>query len=208
MARIDVEPTLKADELFAAHLLGYSFDEVDAYVEDTARRMRRLIAEVQRLSAANVLLDEVLAENARLTAELAEVRPHARIGPRVQSIMRLAEQEADELRSTACEVLADARREADAIRRQAQAEADQARRDRELALDHQEHSPPERQVPSADSACAVAGYVIGPVPTAEPAAAPRGEPQDAPNGKRRARGRSARARASDDGTPSQVTPNI
>lgn len=127
---------VRSEDLFTTALWGYSMDEVDAYVEDTARRMRRLAAEIQRLSVAENQLGAARIEISKLTSELAEARPLAGVGPRVQAILRMAEREAETLRRTAFEVLRNAYEEARSVRQKAEDEAYQAKRDYELALAH------------------------------------------------------------------------
>ncbi|GAA1371724.1 DivIVA domain-containing protein [Catellatospora chokoriensis] len=127
---------VRSEDLFTTALWGYSMDEVDAYVEDTARRMRRLAAEIQRLSVAENQLGAARIEISKLTSELAEARPLAGVGPRVQAILRMAEREAETLRRTAFEVLRNAYEEARGVRQKAEDEAYQAKRDYELALAH------------------------------------------------------------------------
>ncbi|MEU8076854.1 hypothetical protein AB0B31_15555 [Catellatospora citrea] len=127
---------VRSEDLFTTALWGYSMDEVDAYVEDTARRMRRLAAEIQRLSVAENQLGAARIEISKLTSELAEARPLAGVGPRVQAILRMAEREAETLRRTAFEVLRNAYEEAREVRQKAEDEAYQAKRDYELALAH------------------------------------------------------------------------
>ncbi|WP_144126310.1 DivIVA domain-containing protein [Catellatospora sichuanensis] len=127
---------VRSEDLFTTALWGYSMDEVDAYVEDTARRMRRLAAEIQRLSVAENQLGAARIEISKLTSELAEARPLAGVGPRVQAILRMAEREAETLRRTAFEVLRKAYEEAREVRQKTEDEAYQAKRDYELALAH------------------------------------------------------------------------
>src|SRR5688572_1989926 len=127
---------VRSEDLFTTALWGYSMDQVDAYVEDTSRRMRRLAAEIQRLSVAENQLGAARIEISKLTSELAEARPLASVGPRVQAILRMAEKEAESLRRTAFEVLRKAYEEARAIRQQAEDEAYHAKRDYQLALAH------------------------------------------------------------------------
>lgn len=125
---------VRSEDMFPTALFGYSMDEVDAYVEDTARRMRRLAAEIQRLAVAETQLGAARIEISKLTSELAEARPLSSVGPRVQAILRMAEREAESLRRTAFEVLRKAYEEARAVRQQAQDEAYAARRDYQVAL--------------------------------------------------------------------------
>ncbi|GAA1398549.1 DivIVA domain-containing protein [Catellatospora coxensis] len=127
---------VRSEDLFTTALWGYSMDEVDAYVEDTARRMRRLAAEIQRLSIAENQLGAARIEISKLTSELAEARPLAGVGPRVQAILRMAEREAETLRRTAFEVLRKAYEEAREVRQKTEDDAYQAKRDYELALAH------------------------------------------------------------------------
>ncbi|GAA2354105.1 hypothetical protein Cme02nite_46890 [Catellatospora methionotrophica] len=127
---------VRSEDLFTTALWGYSMDEVDAYVEDTARRLRRLAAEIQRLSIAENQLGAARIEISKLTSELAEARPLAGVGPRVQAILRMAEREGETLRRTAFEVLRKAYEEAREVRQKAEDEAYQAKRDYEMALAH------------------------------------------------------------------------
>ncbi len=127
---------VRSEDMFSTALWGYSMDQVDAYVEDTSRRMRRLAAEIQRLSVAENQLGAARIEISKLTSELAEARPLASVGPRVQAILRMAEKEAESLRRTAFEVLRKAYEEARAIRQDAEDEAYAAKRDYQLALAH------------------------------------------------------------------------
>ncbi|MEV4416060.1 hypothetical protein [Catellatospora sp. NPDC049609] len=127
---------VRSEDMFSTALWGYSMDQVDAYVEDTSRRMRRLAAEIQRLSVAENQLGAARIEISKLTSELAEARPLASVGPRVQAIIRMAEKEAETLRRTAFDVLRKAYEEARAIRQQVEDEAYAAKRDYQVALAH------------------------------------------------------------------------
>ncbi|WP_155372451.1 DivIVA domain-containing protein [Catellatospora vulcania] len=137
---------VRSDDLFTTALWGYSMDEVDAYVEDTARRMRRLAAEIQRLSVAENQLGAARIEISKLTSELAEARPLASVGPRVQAILRMAEREAETLRRTAFEVLRKAYEEAREVRQKAEDEAYNATRDYEIALAHRRRHDKEELI--------------------------------------------------------------
>jgi cell division septum initiation protein DivIVA len=156
---------VRSEDLFTTALWGYSMDEVDAYVEDTARRMRRLAAEIQRLSIAENQLGAARIEISKLTSELAEARPLAGVGPRVQAILRMAEREAETLRRTAFEVLRKAYEEAREVRQKTEDDAYQAKRDYELALAHRrKHDKDEL----AAAALAEAAPSAEPEPEPEP----------------------------------------
>lgn len=158
---------VRSEDLFTTALWGYSMDEVDAYVEDTARRMRRLAAEIQRLSIAENQLGAARIEISKLTSELAEARPLAGVGPRVQAILRMAEREAETLRRTAFEVLRKAYEEAREVRQKTEDDAYQAKRDYELALAH-------RRKHDKDELAAAA--LVEAAPSAEPE--PEPEPRE------------------------------
>ncbi|MFC7243795.1 hypothetical protein ACFQO7_15100 [Catellatospora aurea] len=161
---------VRSEDLFTTALWGYSMDEVDAYVEDTARRMRRLAAEIQRLSIAENQLGAARIEISKLTSELAEARPLAGVGPRVQAILRMAEREAETLRRTAFEVLRKAYEEAREVRQKTEDDAYQAKRDYELALAHR------RKHDKDELAAAALAAVDGAAPSAEPE--PEPEPRE------------------------------
>ncbi|GAB4048524.1 hypothetical protein [Catellatospora paridis] len=154
---------VRSEDLFTTALWGYSMDEVDAYVEDTARRMRRLAAEIQRLSVAENQLGAARIEISKLTSELAEARPLAGVGPRVQAILRMAEREAETLRRTAFETLRNAYEEAREVRQKAEDEAYQAKRDYELALAHRRKHDKDELL-----ATVLAEVAASPEPEAEP----------------------------------------
>lgn len=159
---------VRSEDLFTTALWGYSMDEVDAYVEDTARRMRRLAAEIQRLSIAENQLGAARIEISKLTSELAEARPLAGVGPRVQAILRMAEREAETLRRTAFEVLRKAYEEAREVRQKTEDDAYQAKRDYELALAHRRKHDKDELLASA-----MAQAAPEPVVSAEPEPEPR-----------------------------------
>lgn len=120
--------------LFEDALFGYDRSQVDAYVTAAVTRQHQLAAEVQRLSTVERELIAARAEIARLTDELSAAEPHATIGPRLQRILRLAHEEAREVRVQAAEELRRARLDAQLTRASATRAAQEARRDFELAL--------------------------------------------------------------------------
>jgi cell division septum initiation protein DivIVA len=132
MSTTDIAPA--TGHLFEDGLFGYDKDQVDRYVGAMARRTQDLAAEVQRLSTVEHELAAARVDIERLTAELVSVEPHAAIGPRIQHMLRLAYDEAHEVRVLAAEELRQARLDAQFIRASATRTAAEARRDFELAL--------------------------------------------------------------------------
>lgn len=130
-----------SDELFDPVLFGYKKEQVSAYVQADRDRVRKLAAEVQRLStverelvAARRDVDRLTTEVDHLTAELATMDPYGVVGPRVQQILRLAQEEAAAIRHAAAEELRQAQSQAHAIIEAENAQALAIRRDYEIAL--------------------------------------------------------------------------
>jgi cell division septum initiation protein DivIVA len=122
------------DLLFEDTLFGYDKQQVDAYVRTTTDRLQALAAEAQRLSTVEQELTVARADIARLTSEMTTLDPHVVIGPRLQQILRLAQDEAEGMRAQAAEELRRARIEGQTIRANATRDAADARRDFEVAL--------------------------------------------------------------------------
>lgn len=149
-----------SDELFDAVMFGYKKEQVSAYVEADRDRVRKLAAEVQRLSTMerelvsarrdvdrlNTEVDRLTKEVDHLTEELATMDPYGVVGPRVQQILRLAQEEAAAIRGAAAEELRQAQAQARAIIEAETAQAIAARRDYEIAL----HERRIRQQAAAD----------------------------------------------------------
>jgi DivIVA domain-containing protein len=130
-----VEEPMPADlPQFASVMRGYDRGQVDDYV---ARLIDFLGDAEQRASRAERGLADALRRNERLTEQLREAierqdqtpeasRPYEGLGERVETILRLAADEADELRqrgrSDAADILEEAKRRRDQERQRAEQE--------------------------------------------------------------------------------------
>lgn len=113
---------------------GYDRDEVDQCLADLGEQLALATAQAQSADEARAELALVRQDADRLHA-LLRTRPAVyRNTFRVQQMVALAEEEAEEILAEARTELDNARRDAERIRQEAYAEAVNARRDYELAL--------------------------------------------------------------------------
>jgi len=152
---------------------GYDRDEVDQCLADLGEQLARATAQAQAAEEARAELELVRRDADRLH-ELLRNRPAVyRNTFRIQHMVALAEEEAEEILTEARTELDNARRDAERIRQEAYAEAVNARRDYELAL-----TARRRRQNDVDR---VLGGVLDPAPATNGAAAPPGSaPAEAP----------------------------
>jgi len=113
---------------------GYDRDEVDRCLADLGEQLARVTAQAESAAQARAELELVRRDADRLH-ELLKTRPAVyRNTFRVQHMVALAEEEAEEILTEARAELDTARRDAERIRSEAYADAVDARRDFELAL--------------------------------------------------------------------------
>jgi dsDNA-specific endonuclease/ATPase MutS2 len=113
---------------------GYDRDEVDRCLADLGEQLARVTAQAESAAEARAELELVRRDADRLH-ELLKTRPAVyRNTFRIQHMVALAEEEAEEILTEARVELDNARRDAERIRSEAYADAVNARRDFELAL--------------------------------------------------------------------------
>jgi dsDNA-specific endonuclease/ATPase MutS2 len=113
---------------------GYDRDEVDRCLADLGEQLARVTAQAESAAEARAELELVRRDAERLH-ELLKARPAVyRNTFRIQHMVALAEEEAEEILTEARSELDNARRDAERIRSEAYADALNARRDFELAL--------------------------------------------------------------------------
>jgi hypothetical protein len=154
---------------------GYDRDEVDACLADLGEQLARASAQIE--AAADVRAElELVRRDANRLHELLRTRPAVyRSTFRIQHMVELAEEEAEEILAQARAELDNARRDAERIRQEAYAEAVDARRDFELALNLR-----RKRALEADEV--LAAVPLAPAPAGVSAEATAAEPQPAPDG--------------------------
>lgn len=172
---------------FDIALRGYDRAQVDGYVARVEHAMAALVARAdaaeRRIADLAEALNAANADRLRLRAERSPA-PEVRLGARLEQIMRLAEEQAEEIeaaaRDRAREIVADAEREADRLRAGVRAElatlADR-RRETRAALSRV-NGEVARLAALAESAAEPAPTDPAPV---EAAAPPPGQPPAQPD---------------------------
>jgi hypothetical protein len=153
---------------------GYDRDEVDRCLADLGEQLARVTAQAEAAAAARAELALVRRDADRLH-ELLKTRPAVyRNTFRIQHMVALAEEEAEEILTEARTELDNAHRDADRIRSEAYADAVNARRDFELAL-----SARRRRATDVEEVLKDVGLeptAAGPADAEPEAAGPLGEP--------------------------------
>ena len=152
---------------------GYDRDEVDRCLADLGEQLARATAQAEAAAEARAELALVRRDADRLH-ELLKTRPAVyRNTFRIQHMVALAEEEAEEILTEARTELDNAHRDAERIRSEAYADAVNARRDFELAL-----SARRRRATDVEEVLKDAGEpaAAGPADAEPEAAGPLGEP--------------------------------
>ena len=150
---------------------GYDRDEVDRCLADLGEQLARAAAQAEAAAEARAELALVRRDADRLH-ELLKTRPAVyRNTFRIQHMVALAEEEAEEILTEARTELDNAHRDAERIRSEAYADALNARRDFELAL-----SARRRRATDVEEVLKDAGEPAAAGPAEPEAAGPLGEP--------------------------------
>src|SRR5439155_587812 len=129
-----------AEPGFELHFRGYARVQVDRYVNQVEQLILNLTNERDEAYAQIQVLDasvqQLQQQIVALRRQLATDTPVSfrQLGPRVEHILALAEEQADEIRAAAVHELAAQRAEAERVLIEARERTEQANRDFELAL--------------------------------------------------------------------------
>ncbi|NUT06335.1 MAG: hypothetical protein HOV76_22920 [Hamadaea sp.] len=112
------------DGLFRTVMFGYDRAQVDDYVNAICDELHVLSIAVKRLSPVEEELAAAHTEIRRLQGQVSAATPSAAASARITHMLRIAEEEAAAVRREADELLAQARHDADVIRREAEVDSE------------------------------------------------------------------------------------